>query len=117
MTMRCLLLLALLPLTARATEKPCITYQAPPAGEDDRPVATSITVGPQGSDFAFKIDFNKDPWGETCKNRCANATLFIDTDNDKKTGLKLPAKDDGKDAPETGADLAVVIQGTREYKA
>lgn len=97
-------------------EKPCITYKAPPSTEDDRPVATSITVGPQGSDYAFKVDFNKEPWGEGCKTRCANATIFLDTDNDKRTGLKLPAAG-GKEAPETGADLAVTIQGLREYKS
>lgn len=97
-------------------EKPCITYKAPPSTEEDRPVATAITVGPQGSDYAFKVDFNKEPWGEICRNRCANATIFLDTDNDKRTGLKLPAAG-GKEAPETGADLAVTIQGTREYKS
>lgn len=98
-------------------EKPCITYKAPAGEEDDRPVATAITVGPQGSDYAFKVDFNKEPWGEACKTRCANATIFLDTDNDKRTGLKLPTQEKGKDAPETGADLAVTIQGTREYKS
>lgn len=116
--MRCALLLACLTsFAATAMEKPCITYKAPPGDEDDRPVATAITVGPQGSDYAFKVDFNKEPWGEACKNRCANATIFLDTDNDKRTGLKLPAGEKGKDAPETGADLAITIQGTREYKS
>ena len=118
MTPRCAPLLAcLFSLGAGAAEKPCITYKAPPSTEDDRPVAIAITVGPQGSDYAFKVDFNKEPWGEACKNRCANATIFIDTDNDKRTGLKLAALEKGKDAPETGADLAVTIQGTREYKS
>src|SRR6476646_9236393 len=107
MTPRCsLLVVCLFGFGAAASEKPCINYKAPPSTEDDRPVATSITVGPQGSDYAFKVDFNKEPWGEACKNRCANATIFLDTDNDKRTGLKLPAQQDGKDAPETGADLA-----------
>jgi hypothetical protein len=115
---RALLFVLLASFTAAAGEKPCITYKAPAStDEDDRPVATAITVGPQGSDYAFKIDFNKEPWGESCKTRCANATVFLDTDNNKSTGLKLPQKDDGKDAPETGADLAVTIQGLREYKA
>ncbi|MBK7860361.1 MAG: hypothetical protein IPJ65_17465 [Archangiaceae bacterium] len=116
MAPRALTLLALLSLPAAASEKPCITYKAPPSGEEERPVATSITVGPQGSDYAFKVDFNKEPWGEVCKTRCANATIFIDTDNDKRSGLKL-AQQDGKDAAETGADLAVTIQGVREYKS
>src|SRR3954468_4408926 len=114
---RALLLLLAFPLSALGGEKPCIAYKVPPnADEDDRPVATAITVGPQGSDYAFKLDFNKEPWGEGCKTRCANATVFLDTDNNKATGLKLPQKDDGKDAPETGADLAVTVQGLREYK-
>jgi hypothetical protein len=116
---RALLFSLLVPIVAAAGEKPCITYKAPAASDDDdeRPVAIAITVGPQGSDYAFKIDFNKEPWGENCKNRCANATVFLDTDNNKATGLKLPQKDDGKDAPETGADLAVTVQGLREFKA
>src|SRR5262245_7842636 len=117
MITRCALLLsALWAFGAAAMEKPCITYKAPPSTEDDRPLATSITVGPQGSDYAFKVDFNKEPWGEACKTRCANATLFVDTDNNKATGLKLPPKESGKDTPETGADLAITIQGVREYK-
>ena len=97
---------------AIAGEKPSIVNKSPPSGEDDRPVATAITVGPQGSDYAFQVDFNKEPWGESCKTRCANATIFLDTDNNKATGLKLPGN-----AAETGADLAVIIQGSREYKA
>ena len=74
---------------AFASEKPCIVYKAPPPGEDDRPVATSITVGPQGSDFAFRVDFDKVPWGDACGARCANTTIFLDTDNDKNTGIKM----------------------------
>ncbi len=70
---------------------------------------TEIVVGPQGSDYAFKLEFNKEPWGEACRTRCANATLFLDTDNNKSTGLKLA---DAK-AAETGADLAVTIQGAK----
>jgi hypothetical protein len=116
---RCAVIFAsLVSCLAAAGEKPCITYKAPPSvDDDDRPVAISITIGPQGSDYAFKIDFNKEPWGEACGTRCANATIFIDTDNNKGTGLKLAKKDEGKDAPETGADLAVTVQGMREYKA
>lgn len=73
---------------------------------------TSIVVSPQGTDYAFKLEFNKPPFGEGCRTRCANATLFLDTDNNKTTGLKLT---DPK-APETGADLAVVVQGARAIK-
>ncbi len=97
---------------ALAQEKPAIVYKAPPAGEDDRPVVTEIVFGPQGSDYAFKIEFNKEPWGDGCSTRCANATIFLDTDNTRTTGLKLK---DPK-APATGADLAVTIQGVREFK-
>jgi len=103
----------LLSAAAGAAEKPCITYTAPHSAEDDRPVAVSITIGPQGSDYAFRIDFNKPPWGDECKNRCANATLFLDTDNNRATGLQLQ----DKKAPQTGADLAITIMGTRDYKA
>lgn len=73
---------------------------------------TSIIVSPQGTDYAFKLEFNKAPFGEECRTRCANATLFLDTDNNKSTGLKLA---DPK-APESGADIALTIQGTRVAK-
>ena len=73
---------------------------------------TSIVVSPQGTDYAFKLEFNKPPWGDDCRTRCANATLFLDTDNNKTTGLKLA---DAK-APETGTDIVVTIQGTKVLK-
>ncbi len=73
---------------------------------------TSIVVSPQGTDYAFKLEFNKAPWGEECRTRCANATLFLDTDNNKTTGLKLA---DPK-AAETGTDVAITIQGTKQLK-
>ena len=104
--------LALWALPATALEKPAITYKAPPSGEEDRPVAVAITVGPQGTDYAFRIDFDKAPWGEECRTRCANATIFLDTDNNKGTGLKLS----DKAAAQTGADLAITVQGTRDFK-
>jgi hypothetical protein len=98
--------------SAGAAEKPVIVYKAPPSTEDERPVAVAITVGPEGSDYALRVDFDKEPWGEACRTRCANATLFLDTDNNKTTGLKLS---DPK-APESGADLSITIQGLRELK-
>ncbi len=93
-------------------DKPTIAYKAPPSGDDDRPVMTSIVISPQGTDYAFKLEFNKAPWGEECRTRCANATLFLDTDNNKTTGLKLA---DPK-AAETGTDIAVTIQGSKALK-
>src|SRR5438874_11241750 len=96
---------------ALGKDKPTISFK-PASAEDDRPAATEILVGPQGSDFAFRIDFDKTPWGDECKNRCANATIFLDTDNSAATGLQLP----DKKAEESGADLSVTIQGAREYK-
>ncbi|MEW5739774.1 MAG: hypothetical protein AB1938_12660 [Myxococcota bacterium] len=112
MRVTCVLLCSLLAAPALAGEKPTIVYKNPPAGDEERPVMTEIVVGPQGSDYALKIEFNKAPWGEECGTRCANATLFLDTDNNKATGLKLS---DAK-APETGADLALTIQGTKELQ-
>ncbi len=106
--------LAIVALSAATSfaQKPAITFKAPPASEDDRPLITEIVVGPQGSDYAFKIEFNKEPWGDGCSTRCANATIFLDTDNNKTTGLKLK---DPK-ALESGADLSITIQGTKVYK-
>lgn len=97
---------------ASFAQKPAITYKPPPPTEEDRPLITEIVVGPQGSDYAFKIEFNKEPWGDLCGTRCANATIFLDTDNNKATGLKLK---DPK-ALESGADLAITIQGLKVYK-
>ena len=110
---RTFLLACSLVSTLALAEKPTISYKAPPSGDDDRPVMTSIVVSPQGTDYAFKLEFNKPPWGDDCKTRCANATLFLDTDNNKTTGLKLA---DPK-APETGTDIAVTIQGSKALKA
>ena len=97
---------------AAAREKPAISFKPITTGDEERPVATEVVVGPQGSDYAFRIEFDKLPWGEACKTRCANATIFLDTDSNKATGLQLKEKG----AAETGADLAVTIQGAREYK-
>lgn len=107
-----LLLASCLVAGIAAAEKPTISYKAPNAGEDERPVLTSIVVSPQGTDYAFKLEFNKAPWGDDCRSRCANATLFLDTDNNKTTGLKLA---DPK-AAEAGADVAITIQGTKMLK-
>lgn len=93
---------------ALAAAKPVITYQ-PPADEE-RPLITSVLAGPEGSDYAFELSFDKLPWGDTCRPRCANATLFVDLDDDGSTGLQL-----GKESKETGADLAVTVQGATEY--
>jgi len=109
---RSVLVVVALCATASFAQKPAITFKAPPPSEDDRPLITEIVVGPQGSDYAFKIEFNKEPWGDSCSTRCANATIFLDTDNNKTTGLRLK---DPK-ALESGADLSITIQGTKVYK-
>jgi len=96
--------------SAAAPPRSTFRYSAPKE-EDQRPVIIDATIGPQGSDFAMRLLFDKEPWGENCKTRCANVTLFLDTDNNTTTGLQLDKK-----LPETGADMAVIIQGAREYK-
>jgi hypothetical protein len=96
----------------KQASKPTLSYQPPEGDENERPLLTSARVEPQGSDYALQLDFNREPWGELCKSRCANVTLFFDTDNNSKTGLKL---NDPK-AAETGADLSVTVQGLREYR-
>nr|WP_255652909.1 hypothetical protein [Corallococcus sp. AS-1-12] len=98
--------------TASAAGRSASTFRYKPSADDERPVIVDATIGPQGSDFAMRLKFNKDPFGEECKQRCANVTLFLDTDSSVQSGLHLPATK----APENGADLAVVIQGVREYK-
>lgn len=89
---------------------PKSTFRYTPPEDEERPVIVDATIGPQGSDFAMRLRFDKEPWGPGCGNRCANATIFLDTDASTSTGLQL-----GKKVPETGADMAVVIQGAREY--
>ncbi len=108
MTSRILLFLTLVGTAAQA-QKPTIVYKPPSSEENDRPVIISVVAGAQGTDYAFNVEFDKMPWGVDCKNHCANATLFLDTDNNRETGLKLA---DPK-AAETGADMVVTIQGTR----
>lgn len=93
-----------------AKERSTFKYTAPVDGE--RPVIVDAVIAPQGSDFAMRLRFDKEPWGEECKSRCANATLLVDTDNSKQTGLRL-----AQGAPGNGADLAVIIQGVRDYKS
>lgn len=95
--------------SAAAPPRSTFSYKAP-KDEEQRPLIVDATIGPQGSDFAMRLRFDKVPWGDVCKNRCANITLFLDTDNNTSTGLQL-----GKQ-PETGADMAIVIQGVREYR-
>ncbi len=102
--------LALLSMSAGnagARERPTFRY-TPPQG-DERPVIVEAVLGPQGNDFALRLTFNKPPFGQECGTRCANATLLLDTDGNISTGLKLTGK-----APENGADLALILQGTRD---
>jgi hypothetical protein len=109
MSVRILLSVVCISTAVAAAEKPTISYKPASSGEEDRPVMTRIVAGAQGTDYAFKLDFDKLPWGADCKTHCANATLFIDADNNKTTGLKLA----DEKAAETGADLVITIQGTR----
>lgn len=100
----------LFPSLGFARAPTAIRFKALSEEPDDRPTATEVAVAPQGSDFAFRLLFNKAPWGDECKSRCANTTVFVDTDANKTTGLQL-----GAAAAETGADLAVTLQGGRDY--
>lgn len=93
-------------------QKATITYKPAASDEDTRPVLTTIVVSPQGTDYALKLEFDKNPWGDECGTRCANATLFLDTDNNANTGLKLPTPK----AAETGSDLVLTIQGVKVIK-
>jgi hypothetical protein len=97
--------------SASAAAPPRSTFRYTPPADGERPVITDATIAPQGSDFAMRLRFDKDPWGDQCKNHCANVTLFLDTDNNTTTGIQL-----GKKLPETGADMAIVVQGIRDYK-
>lgn len=77
--------------------------------EAERPLIKEVSVNNEALDVAFHVTFDRAPSGAACENRCANATLFVDTDHDKSTGLKLS---DTK-ALENGADVALVFQGRK----
>lgn len=83
----------------------------PPPDPDERPLPVEIFAAPQGSDYALRLEFDKLPWGDQCGRRCADTTIFIDTDNNKRTGLDL-----GPKSKETGADLAITVIGERQYR-
>jgi hypothetical protein len=106
---RTLLPLALALLSPSALAKDRATFRYTPLQGDERPVIVEAVVGPQGNDFALRLNFNKPPFGPECGTRCANATLLLDTDATVSSGLKLT----GKEA-ENGADLAIIIQGARD---
>jgi hypothetical protein len=97
-------------LASSAAAKDPATFRYKPPANEERPVVVEGTVGPQGSDFALRLRFDKPPWGPQCGNRCANVTLLLDTDATEQTGMRLGSK-----APENGADLAIVIQGARDW--
>jgi hypothetical protein len=104
-------LVTLLLIASAAKDVPTLRYLPPIDADEERPVATVVMVKSKGNDFNFEIAFNHEPWGESCKTRCANATFYLDTDGNKATGLQV-----GEKSPQTGADLAVTVQGIREYK-
>ncbi len=99
---------ALLTTSAMANDRATLRYSPPPG--EERPMVVEATVGPQGGDFALRLRFSKLPFGKECGNRCANVTLLFDTDASAQSGLKLPDK-----AAEKGADLAIIVQGVRDF--
>jgi hypothetical protein len=84
-----------------------LRYTPPPGGE--RPVVVEAQVGPQSSDFALRLRFNKSPFGPECGIRCASATLLLDTDANVQSGVRLAGTQ-----VENGADLAILVQGVRD---
>lgn len=113
LTLACTLLAtsaAAAPTKGSASKKRATFRYSPPADEQ-RPLIVEASIAPQSSDYALRLRFNHEPWGEACKTRCANATLLLDTDGNPNTGLQL-----AKDHPGRGADLAVIVQGVREWK-
>jgi hypothetical protein len=94
------------PAAAAATGT--LTYK--PTKDDERPMVVKATIHPQGNDFALQLEFNKPPMGPECKNRCANAQLLLDTDDDVTTGMQQ-----GRGKPPTGADLSIAVIGGQDY--
>lgn len=109
--MRMLLAFSLLLLLAGPSAAgPGLSLRSKVPPQSERPVVVSAQIRPQGSDLALQLQFDKEPWGEACKNRCANATLFVDLDASAQSGLTL-----SKGAAENGADVAIIVQGMRDY--
>lgn len=106
LTLACILI-----ASTSAAAPPRSTFHYTPPKDEERPVIVDAVIGPQGSDFAMRLRFDKEPWGDQCKNRCANAIVLLDTDDNTSTGIQL-----GKKQPETGADMAIIIQGARDYR-
>lgn len=102
-------LAAALALTAPALANPVFTFK--PDKEAERPIVKELRATTQGADLSLEVMFDRPPFGIECGLRCANATFFIDTDNNRKTGVQF-----GKGAEETGADVSVVLQGTNDYR-
>ncbi|MFN0062446.1 MAG: hypothetical protein ACKVPX_08000 [Myxococcaceae bacterium] len=86
------------------------TLKVPPQDDAERPVPLAISAYPQDGNLALRVEFDKAPWGNDCGQRCANTTVFIDLDAGENTGLQLT------DQAEAGADLAITIQGVRDYR-
>lgn len=108
-TVFALVALPLLALASPPPPTPTLVYR--PSPDDERPMPVSVVLGPQDGSLALELVFDRVPWGDDCKMRCANTTLFLDLDSNKNTGLQL-----GKAAAETGSDLAITLLGVREYR-
>mgnify|MGYP001563561068 CR=1 FL=1 len=93
--------------TLFGAEKPSIVHGAAQSSQGERPEIAQVIAGIQGNDLGLILDFNRSPWGSGCEPVCANATIFVDTDDDPSTGLGLELTG----APENGADLTLTIQG------
>ncbi len=107
------LLLALLLCAAPAAAKrpgAVLRHQPAPGSADERPVATRVAVRSGPSGFTLELTFDAAPFGDTCRSRCANTTVYLDTDNSKATGLQV-----GDKGAATGADLAITVQGVRDW--
>ncbi|HEX8818628.1 MAG TPA: hypothetical protein VF794_01780 [Archangium sp.] len=105
-----LLPLAFALLATSALAKDQATFRYTPPKDAERPMVVEGMAGPQGGDFALRLLFDKLPFGKDCGRSCANVTLLLDTDDNPRSGLRL-----GSRAAETGADLAILIQGTRDF--
>jgi hypothetical protein len=109
---RALVLLVLVVASLAHASKPSTVLHHKPTleGPEERPVATEVAVTARDGGFQLVLTFDKPPFGESCKVRCANTTVYLDTDDVRRTGLQV-----GDKAAATGADLAVTVQGAREW--
>lgn len=95
---------------ALAAPKGVISFKPKKSITEGRPTPVRAQLSGRRTDFHLEVTFDQVAYGAACAARCARAQFLIDSDNDTSTGLQQ-----GSGKPPTGADLAVLIEGTEDF--